>query len=183
MATPDYFSSVVLGPRLRQQYFAGIPHGFDNPMREILKEAKLVYGEKKLVSLILSLGAGQRARHSSPDHHITRRSRIHYDGVARDLQDQLNGIGEYLRLNVDKGLERLELDNWHELGSIETHTDVYLGMNQIAGYIDRTAQWLTTRNGSVTLGQLSALLALSASARSHTLTFLSLQLVPIAVSI
>jgi hypothetical protein len=158
MATPEYFSSVAIGPSLRSQNLAGIPHGFDNPMREILKEAQLIFSENKPVSFVLSLGSGQGARLSDPDRHITRLTRVHCDGVARDLQYQLGGVGEYLRLNVDRGIETIGLDDWHKLGAIETHTNAYMEMGKITKYIDRTSQWLLKRNGSVTLGQLSTAL-------------------------
>jgi hypothetical protein len=107
---------------------------------------------------VLSLGSGQRAPLSDLDRHVTRQSLIHCDGVARELQHQLRGFGEYLRLNVDKGMETIELDGWHKLGSIESYTDVYLEMNQVTGYIDRAVPWLLKRNGSVTLGQMSTIL-------------------------
>jgi hypothetical protein len=157
MATPEYFSSIVIGPRLRAQHFVGIPHGFDNPTREVLKEAQLTFGEQKPVSLVLSLGSGQRPRLSHLDHRATRLSRIYSDGVERDLQHQLRTFGEYLRLNVDKGMERIEFEAWDELGAIESHTSVYLGMSLITNYIDRASQWLLQRSGSITLGQLSTL--------------------------
>lgn len=160
MATPEYFSYVAIGPRLREQNFAGIPHGFDNPMREVIKEAELAFGEQKPVSFVLSLGSGQKARLSDQDHHVTRLSRICSDGVARDLQHQLRGFGEYLRLNVDRGMENIELDDWHKLGSIETYTNVYLEISQITNYIDKACQWLLLRDGSVTLSQLSTLFSL-----------------------
>jgi hypothetical protein len=155
IAAPQHFSSVTIGPRLREQRFCGIPHGFDNPMREVLKESQLVFGETTPVSLVLSLGSGQRAQLSNSDHDLTRQSRILCEGVARDLQYQWHGITEYLRLNIDKGIENVKLDDWSTLGSIETHTDVYLEMTPITKYIDEACQWILQRSGAVKLGQLS----------------------------
>jgi hypothetical protein len=170
MAMPEYFSSVAIGPRLRKQDFAGIPHGFDNPMREVLKEAQLIFRENNVVPLVLSLGSGQRPRLSDLNHHVTRLSHIHSDGVERDLQHQLRGLGAYLRLNVDRGMENIELNDWHKLGSIETYTNIYLEMNQIINYVDQAVQWLLEPNGSVTLGQLCTYLS-STGARNYNLTF------------
>jgi hypothetical protein len=130
-------------------------------MREVMKEAQLLFGENYPVSLVLSLGSGKGARPSNLDHHDTRLSRIHCDGVARDLQYQLGGFGEYLRLNVDRGIETIKVDAWHELGSIETHTNAYLEISQSTKFIDRASGCLLQRNGSVTLGQLSTALSLS----------------------
>jgi hypothetical protein len=134
-------------------------------MRQVLREARLTFGEQKPVSLVLSLGSGPRPRLSDPDHHATGLCRIQCDGVARDLQHQLHEFGEYLRLNVDRGMETVELDAWHELGSIESYTNVYLEMSLITTCIDRGSQWLLQRSGSVTLGQLSTPLLLEYAPR------------------
>jgi hypothetical protein len=44
--------------------------------------------------------------------HVTGQSRINCDGVARELQYRLCSLGEYPRLNVDRGLENIKLNDW-----------------------------------------------------------------------
>jgi hypothetical protein len=160
MAIPELFPPVAIGPPLREQMFCGIPYGFNNPMREVFKEARLTFGEGRNVSLVLSVGSGQQPAFSSSEKHTTLLTRITRDSdtVARELSNQLCSAGAYLRLNVDKGMEDIKPSDWHRLGSIKSHTDVYLQMSVITTHIEEASQWLLKRVGSVTLGELSMLL-------------------------
>ena len=160
LAIPEFFSPVAIGRGLIKQRFSGIPYGFNNPMREVLKEAQVIFGDEKNVSLVLSLGSGHKTVISNSDDHSTLLTRISHDCdiVAKELSHQLAGAGAYLRLNVDRGLETVKFSDWDELGSIVSSTEVYLQVAPVTTYIDEAFQWLLYRVGSVTLGQLSALL-------------------------
>jgi hypothetical protein len=156
IAVPEYFSSIGIGPTLREQHFAGIPCGCYNPTRIVFKEARETFGDKTPVSLVLSLESGQGATLTDIRYHSTRMSNIRCDTVSRELADQLSGVAAYLRLNVDRGIGSIQFDDWDKLGLIETYTTVYLEMSKIIHDIDQSCQWLLQRNGSITLGQLSA---------------------------
>ena len=160
LAIPEFFSPVAIGQGLIKQRFSGIPYGFNNPMQEVLKEAQVIFGDEKNVSLVLSLGSGHKTVISNSDDHSTLLTRISHDCdiVAKELSHQLAGAGAYLRLNVDRGLETVKFSDWDELGSIVSSTEVYLQVAPVTTYIDEAFQWLLYRVGSVTLGQLSALL-------------------------
>jgi hypothetical protein len=160
MAIPEFFPSVAIGPQMREQLFCGIPYGFNNPMREVFKEAQLTYGNKKRVSLVLSLGSGQQSVLSNSEQHTTLLKRItrDCDTVAKELSHQLSTAGAYLRLNVDKGMENIKPSDWHSLGSTVSHTNVYLQMSVITTHVDEASRWLLKRIGSVTLGELNMLL-------------------------
>ncbi|CAG8718485.1 7017_t:CDS:2, partial [Acaulospora colombiana] len=56
MALPTLFSTVTVGPEYAQEGFCGGGLGFNNPTRELLKEAQLVYGGERRLSVILSVG-------------------------------------------------------------------------------------------------------------------------------
>ena len=57
LSFPFLFSPTAIGPRLRQQQFAGSPVGTSNPIRELLKEAVTIFGQDRRVCQILSLGS------------------------------------------------------------------------------------------------------------------------------
>lgn len=149
-------SPVPIGPPRREQQFAGVPYGFTKPVREVLKEGRLIFGDKQPVSIVLSLGSGRGVVLSTLDNRGTLFTRMGRDAdtVAKELSHQLSGAGVYLRLNVDKGLENTDTSDWCRLGSIISHTEVYLQTNAVTPYIDEAFQWLLQRDGSVTLGQL-----------------------------
>jgi hypothetical protein len=58
LAIPPLFGPVPVGPEQRQQKLIGGALGFYYPTREILKDAKMAYGDDQRVALILSLGSG-----------------------------------------------------------------------------------------------------------------------------
>jgi len=150
---PQRSSPVLIGSRWAKEKFVGIPYGFSNPIREIIKEARSIYGDNTQVSLVLSLGSGQETSLSNRGTQLTRMTYDH-DTVARELSHQLDGFGAYVRLNVDKGVVNGQHSDWHDLGLILSHTNAYLQMNAIVSYIDDIVRCLRYRTGGVTLGQL-----------------------------
>jgi hypothetical protein len=156
MATPPYFSPVKFGPRGRQQILSGGPRGAHNPTRELLKEASAVFGREKLVAQIVSLGCGRL--HISDTEGVDRSVQemaADCEAVARDLSSRLYDMDEYVRFNVDRGMERLLMDEWEDLGPIETHTSAYIETTEISEIIEASLRRLRGGTGTVTLGELS----------------------------
>jgi hypothetical protein len=163
MATPSYFSPINIGPRGRQQTFVGGPHGANNPTRELLREANAIFGKEKLVMQVLSLGCG-RSRVPSMD------TLTNTDGVCRLVQEmaadceivenelsaRLCDVDAYLRLNVERGMEKLLMSEWHQLGPIETHTNAYVEAPAISETFEASLRRLQEDTGTVTLGEISA---------------------------
>lgn len=160
LANPEYFSAYSIGPEWRKQTFAGVPYGYSNPMRVVLREARLVFGDRTTVSLALSLGSGENAIVPNSEHGTTTLTRLLREPnmVANELSHQLSGAAAYLRLNVDKGIDDSQESGWHNLGAIVTHTEVYLEMSMIMAHMDEVSQWIVQRNGDITLGELSRLI-------------------------
>ncbi|PVF94149.1 hypothetical protein CPB86DRAFT_62753, partial [Serendipita vermifera] len=59
MALMTIFSPVPVGPEYAMEEFSGGGIGFNNPTRELLKEAQVVYGRDRQLSVILSIGSGR----------------------------------------------------------------------------------------------------------------------------
>jgi hypothetical protein len=142
--------------------FVGNPVGFNNPIRQVLEEALLVFGHEMQVSLILSLGTGRPAVLSRPPnldsiHNALRYMVLDSERVSRELSAQLSSVKAYLRLNVDQGMENIKMTDWDEseLGSIMTHTEAYLDKPPIKSGIGTSSKLLQERTGSTSLGQLS----------------------------
>jgi hypothetical protein len=142
--------------------FVGTPLGFNNPVRQVLEEALTIFGDETQVSLILSLGTGRPAVLSRPPNvdsitHVLTFMVLDSERVSRELSSQLCRVKAYLRLNVDQGMENLNMTDWQEseLGSIMTHTDAYLDAPAIKSHIITSSKLLQERTGSISLGQLS----------------------------
>jgi hypothetical protein len=162
IADPDTFSPVSIGRSLTEQHFCGPPMGSSNPIRAVLKEARLVFGEDRPLSLLLSVGGGQSAPLSVQSSVSLPHGRLEF--IARAVQDcertaseisqQLSEVDAYLRLDVDKGLENLKISDWHRLGAIKSHTDVYIQSFPISDKIDKALGLLQSASGKFTLGNL-----------------------------
>jgi hypothetical protein len=161
-AAPPFFSPVKIGPRLRQQSFIGGAIGANNPTRELLKEASSIFGPNRRVAQVLSIGSGLprviSAESSASDegiHRLLKQLATDCEMVAQELSTRLYTIDAYLRLNVDRGMELVTINDWNELGSIESHTTAYIATATVTGALDTSVRHLRERTGALTLEQIS----------------------------
>jgi hypothetical protein len=163
MAVPPLFDPVPIGARLRKQRFIGGGLGFYNPTREILKEAKVAYGDDQRVALILSLGCGlppvmslsSSASLSSNVESLVKYMSTDCERVAREMATQLIHLDTYVRLNVSRGLEEAQFHDWGCISSIDGCIKAYLETASVTRALDAVSQKITNNIGSITLGQLS----------------------------
>jgi hypothetical protein len=164
LAIPPLFDPVPIGPWLRKQKFIGGSLGFYNPTREILKEAKVAYGDDQRVALILSLGTGvppvmsldSSTSLSSNIQSLVRYMATDCERVAQEMATQLIQVDAYVRLNVSRGLEEVRFDDWSCISSVEGCIKAYLEVASVARAVDTVSGKITNNIGSITPGQLSA---------------------------
>jgi hypothetical protein len=160
MAIPLYFSPIKIGAHGRQQTFVGGPLGAYNPTRELLKEASTIFGKQKLLIQLISLGCG-RSHVSSMNMHSdaegfsrgVQEMAVDCETVEKELSTRFCDMNEYLRLNVNRGMENLLINVWDDLGAIETHTSAYAAT--VSEMIDASLTRLQGSTGALTLGQIS----------------------------
>jgi hypothetical protein len=80
------------------------------------------------------------------------------EAVATELSTRFCDMDAYLRLNVDRGMEDLVMNDWGDLGPIETHTSAYVERADISETIEASLRSLQGGTGSVTLGEISTYL-------------------------
>jgi len=161
MAIPSHFSPVKIGRRLREQLSIGGPLGANNPTRELLSEARTVFGADRRVAQVISIGSGlpRVLSMESPTnvevvHRLLTNIATNCETVARELPTRLYNIDAYLRLNVDRGMEGIITLDWGELGNIESHTAAYIATTAVSQAIDSSVRRVMKRTGIMTLGQL-----------------------------
>ncbi|PVF91981.1 FabD/lysophospholipase-like protein [Serendipita vermifera] len=163
LAIPPLFDPIPIGPRLRQQRFIGGALGFYNPTREMLKEAKVAFGEDQRVALILSLGSGippvmsldSSSSLSQGVEVLVQYMATDCERVARDMANQMIQVDAYIRLNVNKGLEQLRFDDWSCVSTIEGCIKAYLEAASVTRAVDAASEKITKRIGSITVGRLT----------------------------
>jgi hypothetical protein len=159
MCTPTFFGPTTIGPSLASQEYIGGGFSFNNPTRELLNEATAMFDDQNELGILLSLGSGRPGILSldnpvpsaeAMDYLLIRLSR-NCEIVAREISVQLGETNEYIRLNVDQGMEDIRFNDWRILGPIKAHTKAYLQvdiqnklLNQLVeslkGHFDRPSQ-------------------------------------------
>ncbi|KAI5815146.1 acyl transferase/acyl hydrolase/lysophospholipase [Pyronema omphalodes] len=159
-AAPGYFSAMTIN---EANYLDG-GLGHNNPSKLAYHEVEQMHpvidpaeNGTSPISLILSIGTGKKAT----DDHIApagiRRYSTYFRRAVRHMTNveevelDLQHLSEkrrfeFRRLNVDEGLETMEMDEWHKdnstLENIRTHTERYLQIPKTVTVMDHVARHL-----------------------------------------
>jgi hypothetical protein len=163
MAIPTLFSSTFVGPEYAAVELSGGHLMFNNPVRELLKEAQRVYGDERRLSVILSLGSGKPKEVSLGDSNpessgmeqLLTKLVVNSEATERDLAHQLYEVGAYIRLNATHGTEDIPLHEWSQLSMIIAHTQDYLTTASITKLVDHSVLGLLEKQGIMSFNQLS----------------------------
>ncbi|PVF92025.1 FabD/lysophospholipase-like protein, partial [Serendipita vermifera] len=162
IAIPTLFGPVSIGLDFAALELSGAHLAFNNPTRELLKEARRVYGDERQLSVILSLGSGKSKDQSLGDSNQTnaidgllKKLIGNSETTERDLAYQLYDVGGYIRLNVDHGLECIQLHEWSRLSLVLAQSQDYLALPSITKLVDNLILGLIERQGVMTLNQLT----------------------------
>ncbi|PVF92030.1 FabD/lysophospholipase-like protein, partial [Serendipita vermifera] len=163
MALPMLFSPVTIGPEYAVEEFCAGGLGFNNPTRELLKEAQSTYGGERRLSVIVSIGSG-RSRELSLEgssqeldmmEELLRKLSLNCETIEKEISYQLYDVGAYVRMNVAQGLEDIGMHDWSRLGKVTSCTKQYLESISIIKLLDTTVEFVTERRGTMSLNQLT----------------------------
>jgi hypothetical protein len=128
----------------------------------LLKEANSLFGKDRRVAQILSIGTGlshvlslESSTREAGFNQLVNGLAADCEMVAQELHARLYNVQAYLRLNVDRGMENVVMEDWSELGDIASHTGAYIVVTSVSESLDTSLRNLRGRVGTVTLGQLS----------------------------
>src|SRR5437016_2340287 len=133
-AAPTFFKCIEVG---NKQPFIDGGLGHNNPSRLVLSEAKVVFPTRPIGCLV-SIGTGQAEiisirkpgflQQIVPTDVINALKAISTDCEATH-EDMLllfsNSPNTYFRLNVEQGMQSIELSEWEKLANVEAHTAHY----------------------------------------------------------
>ncbi|KDQ50113.1 hypothetical protein JAAARDRAFT_142522, partial [Jaapia argillacea MUCL 33604] len=133
-AAPNIFKPITIGDSFMQELFIGGSTGCNNPIRQVLQEADLIFPSKH-VACVLSIGAGHPKNISFassgglfsnvlPLSVCTTMHDIATDceGTAEEMARQFRTISNfYFRFNVDQGLQSFKLGQWDRLNELKEY--------------------------------------------------------------
>jgi hypothetical protein len=71
--------------------------------------------------------------------------------VAQELHTRLYNVQAYLRLNVDRGMENVVMEDWSVLPEIESRTAAYISLGSVSESLDNSLRNLRGIAGVITL--------------------------------
>jgi hypothetical protein len=160
-AAPTIFKPVAIraAPGHTPQPFVDGGLGCNNPVREVMDEARAVFGGDARLGCLVSVGAGHAAviGLAAPRQQLGAFERLLPAGlimalgsiatdcekeaqsVARQFRDPLH---RYFRFSVERGAEGISLDEWERLDEVTQHTDAYLKDAEVSRSVDRLVKML-----------------------------------------
>jgi len=159
-ATPGLFSPAHLGAELMREEIISAVNGFNNPILEVIKEAKETLGVDRLVSSFLSLGAGQTQFRSVMSKDYVKKTAEDTEVIAREARRRFGRLYFYFRFSVDQGIDGQDAVGEATLGAIAAHTSVYLEADDNAQRLD-TFLKISQSTSNITLSSIGEPLSLN----------------------
>jgi len=138
-AAPTFFKRARIGPGGMEEEFLDGGLGSNNPADILITEAIKIFGPRRPVSCILSIGTGKAdvTEFKSPGFFqraiptalidALKDMTLDCERVAQRLDERFTERpGIYFRFNVEQGLQNIGLEEWKELGNIKAKTIQYL---------------------------------------------------------
>ncbi len=161
-AAPTFFKRLEIG----NQPFIDGGLGCNNPSKLVLVEAKVVYPTRQIGCLV-SIGTGQAEiisikkpgflQQVLPTDVIKALKAISTDCEATHEEMLLlfaNSPKTYFRLNVEQGMQGIELSEWEKLANVQAHTMQYLRGNEVDEKLTLIANALKFPRAQLMMDQL-----------------------------
>ena len=149
-AAPTFFKRMSIGaPGQVKEDFIDAGIRCNNPVKEVMEEARLVFGDERPVGCLVSIGTGHPGTIglSKPDafQKILPSKLIDVlKGIATDCESTAVDLTRrfrrrddtYFRFNVTHGAGLISLEEWKKMGEVQGHTISYLQDPSVSKAID-----------------------------------------------
>ncbi|KAG8715909.1 hypothetical protein FRC08_010039 [Ceratobasidium sp. 394] len=160
-AHPELFKSAEIEEQGISQSYVDAAMGCGNPIEHVLGEARRIYPNRH-VSCIVSIGGGHprtiRIPEASPLQRIfptnvivaMRDIATDNERMAQTMAIRFQGFPDvYFRLNVDQGMQSVQLGDWDRLGEITAHTRAYMQRAETNKLMTRAVKSIQGRRGVI----------------------------------
>ncbi|RDW62196.1 hypothetical protein BP6252_11629 [Coleophoma cylindrospora] len=150
-AAPAYFAPIKIGHEGEQETFVDGGLGYNNPIEQVLEEARRVFPRRK-VACVVSIGTGVARVIEFPNSPKTSPIKLinalkematESDTTAEKVHKRFQNVKDtYFRFSVDRGLQGVGLEEWKELPKVRTYTTDYLVGQKLSEQVDQVVQAL-----------------------------------------
>ncbi|QRV88528.1 patatin-like phospholipase protein [Ceratobasidium sp. AG-Ba] len=166
MAHPELFRSFDVGRGPLRQSYVGGTLGCGNPIEHVLVEAKALFPDRYLSSIV-SIGAGhtRTIQISQPrllNIMVSTNAEIAMKDIAKDCEAAAQRMitrfqqvpNVYFRFSVEQGMQDVKLCDWEKLGEVKAHTAAYMRRADIDARLGLAVNVVKVRIGSVHMGTI-----------------------------
>jgi patatin-like phospholipase/acyl hydrolase len=156
-AAPTFFKSISIGPdETRSELFIDAGVGCNNPVKQVLDEARAIFDPERHVSCVVSIGTGRLKVNEITKSNIftniipvpTIKALVKLateaEQASNEVEEHFKKVPDFFfRLNVEQGMQTIEMDEYKERAKIVTHTREYLKTQNER--LDKVVRSLRTR--------------------------------------
>jgi len=167
-AAPTFFKSIsIRGPDGISEEFTDGGLKWNNPVKVVIEEGAKVFGDKRRVACVVSIGTGHQSaiglrdadwyQALLPKNVIDLLKNLATDSEekASECEKQYGHLpGLYYRFNVEHGLENVSLNEWEKISEVKAHTKAYLQEPLVERKLNQLVDVLRTRSANITATQL-----------------------------
>lgn len=163
-AATTYFKPMTIKDEEgKEEKFVDAALGTNNPISILWDEAVNIFGKKRRLGCVVSLGTGSRKVEMAPGGEKLK-DKIKFLVSAVKVMKEIGTDSEkdhqrwqakfaefentYFRLNVDGGAQGIELSDWQKIGQLKTRTRDYLQNPSVKKMIDDLAEVLVENKSS-----------------------------------
>lgn len=163
-AAPTFFKRIEIG---RGQPFVDGGLGVNNPSQVVLHEAEILF-KGRTIGCLVSIGAGRgeviRIKKPGLIQQIIPTDVIHaLQAIATDCENTHEAMlgrfanlpNTYFRLNVEQGMQGIELSEWEKLSNVEAHTAQYMKKREVGERLTSLVNAIRVPRAQITIDQLS----------------------------
>ncbi|EKM76758.1 hypothetical protein AGABI1DRAFT_44362, partial [Agaricus bisporus var. burnettii JB137-S8] len=161
-AAPTFFKRIIIGG---DQPFIDGGLGRNNPSQVVLEEANALFGTRQIGCLV-SIGTGQAGvneikkpgfwQRILPTDVIDALRRITTDceSTHEAMLHRFSKLpSTYFRLNVEQGMQEIELSEWEKLSNAEAHTTQYMRKEEVTEKLGSLVSAIRAPRGQLPLEQ------------------------------
>ena len=154
-AAPTFFKRIKIGPQGSEVEYVDAGLGCNNPVNQVVAEAARIFGENAQVACVVSIGTGQSGSvgYAKPDAfqkwlpiqliNVLQEIATDSGKTAEQMEQKYKHLpGIYYRLDVDRGLQSVSLDEWKRLGDVRLYTKNYMKLELVDKRIDNVIEAL-----------------------------------------
>ncbi|KIJ30077.1 hypothetical protein M422DRAFT_187590, partial [Sphaerobolus stellatus SS14] len=167
-AVPIFFERISIGgPGCPKQSYIDGGVGRNNPTKQILEEARLIFPDRHVANII-SIGAGKASTISIPKPSLFQRIipteliratiaiATDCDTIEQEVAQRFRNVPDfYYRFNVEQGMQSIGLVEFDKMENVIAHTDQYIRMEEVKQRLVNAVSALRQRKALLPTPQIS----------------------------